>query len=288
MKKILNIILPAIVLFLLAGCNTLGPIANMSGGNNTNVQSVATDNILSMPKNASRIILAVSGKIADTNKNIKNVVFESEPRVNLPYAELFNLNRAALLAYNDQAGTLRAELFFNDTLGRTCAFLINASYIVKDKKIMVQKCKISEKEMPAENSVCFIFPAKEYKKLTKDTMPKSFYALYEYAAKQAVTPKKALKFKGKKEWVVMTFLMDRIPGSAKMELELSDKPGASDKGYDVFSRYLIYSGWRVGVIAGNFYLADPDSTKPLYAKVFCNSGGGLFASRKMIGRYKLR
>ena len=141
--------------------------------------------------------------------------------------------------------------------------------------------------MSAENSVCFIFPAKEYKKLTKETLPKSFYALYNYAAARAVTPKQALKHKGEMDWVVMVFVLDRMSKSADMNLELSDKQGKKDKGYKLFSKYIIYNGWRVGTAIGKFHLLEPDSSTPLFAKAFYRSGS-VFSSREMIGLYKLR
>ncbi len=284
-KKSINIIISTIVLLLFVGCNTSGIKVNVFKGKGSS--TVVADNILSMPKDASRVVLAISAKILDSDKGNKNVTFLSDFPVNLPNAKFFNLNNGVLLTYNKEARNLRAELFFSDTMGRTCAYSVNASYIINDGKIIVQKYRVTEKFMPAENSVCFIFPAKEYKKLTQDTLPKSFYALYNYAAARAVTPKQALKYKGKMEWVVMVFVLDRMSKSADMKLELSDKQGKTEKGYKLYSKYIIYNGWRVGTAMGKFHLLEPDSTKPLYAKLVYNSGS-IASKQKMLGLYKLR
>ena len=270
-----------IVLLLFAGCNTSGLKVNVikkKGHSST----IVADNILSMPKDASQVILAISAKILNSNKEIRNVTFQSNSPVNLPYAQLFNFKEAVLLTYNKEAKNLRADIFFSDTLGRTCAYSVNATYTVNGNKISVQNYKVTEKFMPVENSVCFIFLTKEYKNFTRDTLPKSFYEMYDYAASRAVIPEKALNYKDDMEWTTMVFVLERMSKSADMKLELSDKPGQSDKGYDIFSKYIIYSGWRVGAVTGKFYLLEPDSTTPLYAKVFCNSGGNVFQIKKWL------
>ena len=286
-KKFINIIIPTIVLLLFAGCATSGRKVNVFREKAPS-STIVADNILSMPKDASQVILAITAKILNSDKEIRNVTFQSTSPVKLPYAKLFNFKKGVLLTYNKEAKDLTADLFFSDTLGRTCAYSVNASYSINDNKIIVQKYRVTEKFTPAENSVCFIFPANEYKKLTKDTLPKSFYDLYKYAATRAVTPQQALQYKDKMEWAVMVFVLDRMSKSADMELELSDKQGNSDKGYKLFSKYLIYNGWRVGVVMGKFHLLEPDSTTPLYAKIFCSPGGDFLSSRKMLGLYKLR
>lgn len=284
-KKFINLIIITIVLLLFAGCNTSGLKVDIFQGKES--PTVVADNILSMPKDASRVVLAISAKILNSDKENKNVTFQSDFPVQLPNAQFFNLNKGVLLAYNEEAQNLSAELFFSDTLGRTCVYSVNAAYSINDNKIIVQQYSVIEKFMSVENSVCFIFPAKEYKKLTKETLPKSFYALYNYAAARAVTPKQALKHKGEMDWVVMVFVLDRMSKSADMNLELSDKQGKTDKGYKLFSKYIIYNGWRVGTAIGKFHLLEPDSSTPLFAKVFYRSGS-VFSSREMIGLYKLR
>ncbi len=279
MKKIFcRIIISAMALLLVTGCKTGG----------IKSRPVAADNILSMPNDASRVVLAISAKILNNEKQIKNVAFRSVDPVRLPYANLFNFEKSILLVYNKEARSLKAELFFRDTLGRTCTFSVAASYSVNGSNITINKYRITEKYFPAENSVCFIFPAKEYKQFKKSTLPKSFYSLYKYAATRAVTTQQASKYSGKREWTVMVFVLDRMDKSYEMKLELSDKKGELGNGHDIFSKYIIYSGWRVGVVTGKFHLLEPGSAKPLYAKVFCGSGSG-FANRiKMIGSYKLR
>jgi hypothetical protein len=205
---------------------------------------------------------------------------------------LFSFQEAVLLQYDKQAGKLKADLFFADGLGRSCAYTIDASYTVKDSKITVQKYRVSPKYMPAENVVCFVLPANEFKRLDKPSLPVSFYAMYKYAAASAVTRQQALTYKDAKEWALIVFLLERVPESAEMELKLSSRKEKLAKGYEDFSRYMNYNGWRVGVL-GKFHLLQPDSNAPLYAKVLYSPGnesGSFFSSfsKEMLGLYKLR
>jgi hypothetical protein len=287
MKKIFfNIIISTMALALIAGCKTGGLNLKLPGGG-TSSPAIVADSILSMPNDASRVILAISAKILNSDKRVRNVTFQSTYPVKLNYAKLFNFNNAVLLKYSKTIRNIQAELFFSDTLGRTCTYSVTASYTMNNNKILIQKYKVTERFLPAENSVCFIFPTGEFENLTKDTLPKSFYELYHYAAGKAVTPKQALAYKNDMDWTIMVFILDRMSKSSDMQLELSVKPGKSDKGYDNFSKYIIYNGWRVGVVTGKFNLLDPGSDKPLYAKVIYNHGG--FLSRpSMLGVYKLR
>ncbi|MCK5097177.1 MAG: hypothetical protein KAR45_03700, partial [Desulfobacteraceae bacterium] len=142
-KKFINIIVSTIVLLLFAGCNTSGLKVNVFNGRGSS--AIVADNILSMPQDASQVVLAISAKILNSDKENKNVTFLSDFPVNLPNAKFFNFNDGVLLAYNEEAKSLRAELFFSDTLGRTCAYSVNASYSINDGKIIVQKYRVIEK-----------------------------------------------------------------------------------------------------------------------------------------------
>jgi hypothetical protein len=284
-KKLIYVMFSTLALLMFAGCNTSGLKVNVF--KNRSSSAIVADNIFAMPKDASRILLAVSAKILNSDKENSNVTFQSDYPVKLPFAELFSLDKAVLLTYDGESKALKAELFFSDTLGRTCAYSVNASYVVNDNKIVVNRYTAVEKYTAPQNAVCFIFPTKEYKKLKKNNLPQSYYDLYKYAATKAVTPRQAVKYKDKMEWTIMVFMLDRMSKSAKMVLELSKEKGSSDKGYDSFSKYLIYSGWRVGEVTGKFHLLKPDSQNPLYAKAFCSSGGG-FSRRQLIGLYQLR
>lgn len=284
----LNVMIFSAILVLFSGCSTSGlNVGNILKKNNASTPVVAADNIFAMPKDASRVVLAISAKIINSDKEIKDIMFQSDASVELPQANLFNFSNAVLLSYDRGRKNLKAELYFSDTLGRTCAYTVEASYLINNNKIVIQKYDAIQKFTTPENAVCFIFPADEYRKLTKNTFPKSFYDLYRYAASRAVTPQQALQYKDKMKWTVMVFVLDRMAKSADMKLELSDKTGASDKGYGAYSKYIIYEGWRVGVVTGNFHLLAPDSTMPLYAKVYSRSGN-LFVKRKMFGLYELR
>lgn len=295
MNKILNIklVLVSIILFLFSGCVT----DNLSLGNFGKQEikkPILEDNILLMPKDASTIILSISAKILHTGKENNNVSFNTD-NMHIPLLrdyKLFNFKNALLIKYN-KGKSLEADVYFSDTLGRTCGYKINVEYILNGDKITITSYKIVKQYSPVENAVCFVLPAKDYQTLTKETLPRSFYDMYKYAASKAITPQEATKYTKKEEWVIMVFFLDRMSSTATMELGVSNKTDAKERGYKKDSKYIIYDGWKVGLLMGKFHLMAQNNPKPLYAKAFyipgSESGNFLFFRKeRIIGLYKLR
>jgi len=278
-KNILGTIVFLSILLLFTGCRTISP---------KSPEPLAADSLLSMPDNAFKIVLAISTEILDRGDRVENVAFNSIAPVKLPSAEMFTLERSTLLTYNENEGTLSAELFFKDTIGRVCAFLTNAEFTVNGKNIKVKRYSVSEKYMAAERAASFVIPADTFNNFTKENLPDSFYSLYQYAGKRSVTPKEAEKYRGKRDWTVLVFALDRIAKPSGIRLELSNQQKRAKKGHDVFTRYINYSGWRVCVISGKFHLLEPDSDKPLYANLFLTSGPGFVKRMQMTASYRLR
>lgn len=297
MKKLFNknILITSILVLLFSGCTTDNfNLDNLSNLGKQEVQKpILEDNILLMPNDASSIILSVSAKILKSGKENPNVSFSTNGSIPLlKDSRLFSFKNALLVKY-EKGHSLEADVYFQDSIGRTCGYKMNVEYINSRGKIEIISCTVVEQYSPVENAVCFVFPANEYKKLTNKMLPKSFYELYKYAASKAVTPKEALMYTDKEEWVVMVFFMDRMSTFANMELGISDKLDIRERGFRKKSKYLIYDGWKVGVVMGKFYLMQPNSDKSLYAKAFYIPGSEsgnffLFRKEKLIGMYKLR
>ncbi len=297
MKRMINknIIITSVLLLVFSGCATSDfNLGSMGSFGKQEVQKpILEDNILLMPDEASNVILAVSAKILHTGKQSPDVSFGSMG--NIPLLKdhrLFSFKNAVLSKYQ-KGHSLEADVYFVDSIGRTCGYKMNVEYMNRDGKIDITSYNVVEQYSPVENAVCFIFPAEEYKKLTTQMLPKSFYKLYNYAAARAVTPKEALKYTQKQEWVVMVFFMDRMSTFANMELGISDKTDVKERGFRKKTRYFEYEGWKVGVIMGKFHLMQPNSDKPLYAKAFYIPGSEsgdffLFRKEKLVGMYKLR
>ncbi|MEA1915176.1 MAG: hypothetical protein U9N30_07650 [Campylobacterota bacterium] len=294
MKMILKILSFFMILALFYGCT--GP--NLGSIGKQKVTSpIVSDNIVLMPHDASKVILAISSKILRTNRVNKNVTFNSVMKSDLLNARLFNFKEARLLQYDYQQNigqkNLVADVILADSLGRTAAYTINATYSLNGAKIAIEKYTAVPKYLPVEKTVCFVLPANEYKMLKSSMLPKSFYKMYNYAASRAVTPIDAKKYSKKEDWVVMVFFMDRVSKSAIIEVGLSDKDDKFDRGYKKETTMLNYDGWKVGTLMGNYHLMQLNSTQPLYIKAFyipgSESGDNIFMRRaKMVGLYKVR
>ncbi len=295
MNKLLNIklVLISITLLLFSGCVT-DNLNLPNFGKKELKKPIIEDNILLMPKDASTIILSISAKILHTTKENSNVSFNTY-NINIPLLKdykLFNFKNALLIKYN-KGKSLEADVYFSDTLGRTCGYKINVQYILNGDKIQITSYNVQKQYGPVENALCFVLPAQDYQKFTRDTLPKSFYDMYKYAASKAITPQEATKYTKKEEWVIMVFFLDRMSNTATMELGISDKIDARERGYRKDSKYIIYDGWKVGVLMGKFHLKAQNNDKPLYAKAFyipgSESGSFLFFRKeKLVGLYKLR
>ncbi len=295
MKRIINLLTASVLTLLFTGCSTES--FNLDGLTSLGKQEVQKpileDNILLMPNDASSIILSVSTKILKTGKENPNVSFRVNGNIPLlKDSRLFNFKNALLVKY-EKGHSLEADVYFIDSIGRTCGYKMNVEYINNAGKIDIISYTVVEQYSPVENTVCFVFPAKEYKNLTNNMQPKSFYELYRYAAAKAVTPEDALMYADKEEWAVMVFFMDRISTFANMELGISNKKDETERGFRKKSRYFLYDGWKVGVIMGKFHLMQQGSDNPLYAKAFYIPGSEsgdffLFRKEKLVGLYKLR
>jgi hypothetical protein len=249
MKYLISILNFIGIVLLFAGCT--GSNLNIGNFEKEEIASpIISDSIVLMPKDAAEVILSISSQILNTGKISKNIYFERKNNIRMKNYELFNFKEAKLLQYNydSKVKNIVAELTFSDTLGRTSSYTLIANYVISKNDIRIKSYVVNELFQDVKDLVCFVLPAEEFKSFTKDNIPKSFYKLYEFAAKRAIIPSEARRYNDKKEWLIMVFYMNKMSMSAITQIGLSTKNNKYEKGYMKNTKFIYYDGWRVGTL----------------------------------------
>ncbi|MCF6172558.1 MAG: hypothetical protein L3J44_02050 [Campylobacteraceae bacterium] len=293
MNKIFKITLFVVLFLFWGGCSSENlniPIVSKSKLDNP----ILANGVINMPKDAAKVILATTARILKSDKKITDIVFQQAFRLKLIDARLFSFKNAILISYENRGKyrKLHADIFLKDSIGRSLAYDLSASYSVVKNRIEVLNFVLKNKYTDVKDSVCFILPADIYLKLNKRTFPKNFYKLYRFVAKNAVTVEQASKYTRKSRWAIVVFVLNRMSKSATLTLGISEKTDSYDNGYTADTKYINYSGWRVGVILGNFHLMKPSSMRKLYAKLIFKPGKEskqsiFFKKQKVIGLYRI-
>ncbi len=294
MNKIFYHMVFVVILLFLAGCSTSKLSLPSTFKTQLNKPIVAFG-LANMPKDASRVVLAISAKILKSQKKINDVVFRSKFTSPLIDAELFHFSNSVLILEKGDMKNriLNADLFFKDSIGRSVAYSIKTKYSIKRNKIIILSLRIYDKFTNAKDTACFILPTKKYINFSGKNLPRNFYKLYRYAAINAITPEQAYRYRGKSKWTIIVFILNRLSNSAQITLGISDNKNSSDLEYKNYTKYINYNGWRVGIISGNFHLLQPDSLRALYAKVIFKPGKesseSIFLKKaKPIGIYRIK
>jgi len=295
MKNVSIVLIFVLSVLFLGGCAT-NDLKVGALGNNKPIKPILSSNIYNMPKNASRVILAVSSKILGTDKKDSSIEFKTSYRNELLDIKYFSFENAILLSYNDGVNygskNIKADVFFKDSLGRSLAYSIDASYSIGTKKIIIDSFKVKDKFEALKNSVCFIMPAEKYNGVARNGILNSFYSFYKYAALNAITPKEAQKYIGKKEWAIITFTMERISKSSILKIGVSEKADKYSAVYADNTKYIDYNGWNVGVFIVKLHLLNPTPDFSLYSKTVFTPGNeskkNIFLRKpSVVGAYKL-
>ncbi len=290
MNKIFRIALPFIVILFFTSCGVEKlNLSTMTSPKLT--KPIVANGLTNMRRDTANVLLAISAKILKSKRKTGNVIFQQPFKLKFTDANLFNFKNAILLSYRNHMGNknIDADLFFKDSIGRNIVYNIRASYRKQDGKIFISKLNIKDKFSHSINTICFILPAEKVLKLEKEGIPKNFYKLYHFAATNAIIPEQASEYKNKSSWAIMVFALDRISKHSKMTLGIS----GDKKSYNIdnanSTKYINYNGWVVGIIAGRFYLLDPNNTKKLYAKVvFRLNKNSTLKKPEIIALYRLK
>jgi len=300
MSKILNIMISIVLsLFFISCAKPNLNLDSMLQKKSLNKQPVVSENIFGMPRDAYKVVLAIGSKILNNKENYKDVILQSSHQINFKEAALFTFSNAVLINYqsdiSSNSKSLKADIYFNDYLNRQTAYTINANYHMEGNKIIVKNYTISDKFTESNKAVCFIIPEDKYKMIffQKKYALKNFYALYKYAAINAVNPSKSKAYPSKNKWAILVFFMNKMSKSASAQLGICDKTNKYDTGYTKDSKYINFDGWRVATAVGEFKLFSYGNRASIYAKAFFTpgkeyTGSILTKTPELIGLYKIK
>jgi len=178
----------------------------------------------------------------------------------------FSVTAHKLLRYNQRPGKtdgriIAGRLEFEDTIGRRTEVLYFADYVFETGGVRVTDVKVATLFSTFPEALMFIVPTKKAK--AAGGLPKTHSEMLNFVSSNAVDwPTPGLIPRKVEEYIIFTFLMDRVSPTAENELKISEDD-FSNFGYKDSSKYIDINGWRIGLLPGNFNLATSD----LFVKV---------------------
>ncbi len=299
MSRYMKILLSVVVILFIASCGSSGPkVAQQSPKHRISKigNPVVASDIYGMPKDASRVVLGICSKILNSNKKSRDMVFQSSYRSELRDSRYFSFQNAVLLSYEGGSAfgekNIEADIFFKDSIGRIAIYRVFADYSVALKRIIVHDFRVEKRYTNAKNSICFIVPAKKFDGIGRTDIVKSFYRFYSYIASNAVTPEEASRYRGKRDWLIVVFVLDRVSDTALLNIGVADSKDAKLQVFTDSTKYMDFDGWRAGLIMAKFYLLEPNSKTHLLVKtIFAHGkeqrGSLLFRKSKLVSAYEI-
>ena len=203
--------------------------------------------------------------------------------------EGFEWEETALFRYDTLEGdapgrSIQGKLDFVDALGRRAPVLFNARYVVAAAGgIEIVAAEAVPLFSEAPSSRIYVLEAETF---SSRPLPSAHAELMAFASANALSWQTSEKIReGEQDYIIVVAMLDRISPSAKADVRLANS-AIGTKGFGEASRYLNESGWRAGIVAGNFAL---DETK-LFVKVVFQPGkeeGFLDRSESLVEAYPL-
>jgi hypothetical protein len=173
----------------------------------------------------------------------------------------FSVISHKLLRYNQRPGKTdgritAGRLKFEDAIGRRTEVLYCADYVFEGGRARITDVQAATLYSTFPETLMFIVPTT--KVASAGGLPKTHSAMLNFVSSNAVdwvtpgqVPKKV------NDYIIFTFLMDRVSPTADSELKIS-KEDISNYGYKGSSKYIDINGWRIGLLPGKFNLASSD------------------------------
>ena len=160
-----------------------------------------------------------------------------------------------------------------DRSGRLTALQFAATYTVDGGNIRVNQCVAATASPPTALVEVFIVPMETFQTIPFEVFS-DWSALYRLAREHAYTPPQTDAPVG--NYMVMSFLLNRLPLNAKFEAIVSDRKTAKrsmDNAAKSQERYMDFQGWRVHMFAAKF---SPTSSKDrFYINYYYTPGSGV-------------
>jgi len=297
-------VIPAVMIFLFFGCAGMQEQfkkfkQKMDQMGQINLPDPIADSMDKMPEDAAMVTIAIHNKIvmADRYKS-ENVRFKKNIDAgSFLIGKELKFSGTELYIYqtkksNPSEKTIAGKINFEGPLGRRTSALYLSRFRSVKNEIVIKEARVEPLYSTKPEPAMFIIPATSLPE-SANLFPDSYMELFKFAGEKAVLPssKEVISEETEEteenvEYAVFVFLLDRISPSAKLEVKVSaDK--TSVYGYKQATRYLDFSGWRVGILTGQFSLLG--QAEPLYIKAvfFPGKEVGKIRPAKLIGRYAI-
>lgn len=269
-------------------------LASCGAGSGYNLPKPLASQFSEIPTDAMAVALVIEERLrGQTSSNVKGVVLPDSIGLGLTEKHFtyggFSVKAHKLLRYNQRPGKtdgriIAGRLEFGDAIGRRTEVLYYADYVFENGGVRVTDVQAATLFSTFPETLMFIIPTT--KVTSAGGLPKTHAAMLNFVSSNAVdwqtpgqVPKKA------EEYIIFTFLMDRVSPTADIALKIS-KEDTSNFGYKDSSNYIDVNGWRIGVLPGKFNLTSSD----LFIKVTLAPGeemgfGGRF--ERLVGVFPL-
>lgn len=247
-----------------------------------------------MPKDVQALSATVEGLLrGQSGSAIEGVTFTSPGPPQIAEDEFryqgFNLKKTELVRYaqrpgNEDGRVVAGKLGFEDSIGRRIEVLYYADYVYKDGGITIADLRAAPLYSTFPEAIMFLLPARAV--VEAGGLPQTHSEIIAFASEHAVDWTTVSGVTGQTDnYIIVTFLMDRVSPSAQVELKISDTK-IGNAGYKNSSKYLDILGWRIAVAPGSFNLGNAS----FFVKVVFQPGdevgfGGRY--KRVIGLYPL-
>jgi hypothetical protein len=255
--------------------------------------SVATSSA-QMPADAQTVAAVVEQRLRGEKSGLSaTVTFDPAVKSDLTEPGFsyqgFELKKSELIRYNQRPGKtdgriVAGKLGFEDAVGRRTEVLYYADYYFSNDGIRVSDLRTATLYSTFPEAIMFVLPTSAV--TAAGGLPQTHAGILDFVGKHAVNWNDTTGVSKQDEnYIIITFLMDRVSPSAEVELKISDSE-IGVAGYKNSSKYLDVLGWRIAVAPGRFNL----TSSQLYVKAVFQPGdevgfGGRY--KRIVGLFPL-
>ncbi len=256
------------------------------------------NSIANKPSQLSADVLAVNAVVEEklrgqTELSTKGVTIAATASTDIAEPNFryqgFTLKNTELIRYGQRPGKkngriIAGKLGFEDEIGRRVEVLYYADYLLTGDGIRITNLQAAPLYSTFPESLMFLLPAQAV--IDAGGLPQTHSEILAFVSKHAIDWNASASLPNRVEnYIIVTFLMDRVSPSAQVELKISDTD-VGEIGYKNSSKYLDILGWRIGIAPGGFNLNNAS----FFVKVVFLPGdevnyGGRY--KRVIGLYPL-
>ena len=184
---------------------------------------------------------------------------------------LFYSNSNPGNAYNAEVG---GSLHLYDAFNRLVSMQYMAQYSVNGKRINITQALAIMSSPSSLSLETYMVPEADFKNGVPDNQRRDWAAVYTFARDHAYNSAKEVS--GDRVFLVMTFVMNRLPADAQFEVVTSTRKKAG-RSLDNLAKdkdvYLDFDGWRVHMFAAK--LSPTSLRQRFYSNYYYTPGAGI-------------